>query len=198
MKHAYVIGLDYGTDSVRALLVDAFTGREIDSEVAFYPRWNKGLYSDPRVARFRQHPKDYLEALRRAVCAVTGRHADLTSDIRALSVDTTASTPCLTDKAGVPLSLHEEYAENPDAMFVLWKARPWERGVRCRCGSDCLRCRARYGQGGRCCSGQRAARCGHCGGCRCGLRSGYSGAPVRCGWQVLPEQQESCVPGAAE
>ena len=57
MEHAYVIGLDYGTDSVRALLVDALTGREIDSEVALYPRWNKGLYSDPRVARFRQHPK---------------------------------------------------------------------------------------------------------------------------------------------
>ena len=53
MEHAYVIGLDYGTDSVRALLVDALTGREIDSEVALYPRWNKGLYSDPRVARFR-------------------------------------------------------------------------------------------------------------------------------------------------
>ena len=121
MEHAYVIGLDYGTDSVRALLVDALTGREIDSEVVLYPRWNKGLYSDPRVARFRQHPKDYLEALRQAGRAVTGRHADLAPYVRALSVDTTASTPCLTDRAGVPLSLHEEYAENPDAMFVLWK-----------------------------------------------------------------------------
>ena len=121
MEHAYVIGLDYGTDSVRALLVDALTGREIDSEVALYPRWNKGLYSDPRVAHFRQHPKDYLEALRQSVRAVTGRHADLAPYVRALSVDTTASTPCLTDRAGVPLSLHEEYAENPDAMFVLWK-----------------------------------------------------------------------------
>ena len=80
MEHAYVIGLDYGTDSVRALLVDALTGREIDSEVALYPRWNKGLYSDPRVARFRQHPKDYLEALRQSVRAVTGRPAALHKD----------------------------------------------------------------------------------------------------------------------
>ena len=121
MEHAYVIGLDYGTDSVRALLVDALTGREIDSKWRSIPAGTKGFYSDPRVARFRQHPKDYLEALRQSVRAVTGRHADLAPYVRALSVDTTASTPCLTDRAGVPLSLHEEYAENPDAMFVLWK-----------------------------------------------------------------------------
>lgn len=121
MKNAYVIGLDYGTDSVRALLVDALTGREIDSEVALYPRWNKGLYCDPRVARFRQHPADYLEALRKAVGAVARRNPAEAAAVRALSVDTTASTPCLTDKAGVPLVLHAKYAENPDAMFVLWK-----------------------------------------------------------------------------
>ena len=121
MENAYVIGLDYGTDSVRALLVDALTGREIDSEVALYPRWNAGLYSDPRVARFRQHPDDYLESLRRAVGAVARRHPAEVAAVRALSVDTTASTPCLTDRAGVPLALHAKYAENPDAMFVLWK-----------------------------------------------------------------------------
>jgi len=121
MENACVIGLDYGTDSVRALLVDAVTGREIDSEVALYPRWNRGLYSDPRVARFRQHPKDYLEALRAAVGAVARRHPAEAAAVRALSVDTTASTPCLTDGRGVPLALQEKYAENPDAMFVLWK-----------------------------------------------------------------------------
>lgn len=121
MKRAYVIGLDYGTDSVRVLLVDALTGREVDTEVAVYSRWSRGLYCDPRTARFRQHPQDYLEALHRAVGAVTARHADLVPDIVALAVDTTASTPCLTDRQGVPLSLHEEHAENPDAMFVLWK-----------------------------------------------------------------------------
>lgn len=117
----YVIGLDYGTDSVRALLVDALSGAEIDSEVAVYSRWSRGLYCDSQTMQFRQHPQDYLDALCSAVRGVTDRHRELVPDIVALSVDTTASTPCLTDRQGVPLAMYDRYAENPDAMFVLWK-----------------------------------------------------------------------------
>lgn len=117
----YVIGLDYGTDSVRALLVDALTGREIDTEVAPYSRWSRGLYSNPAAMRFRQHPQDYLDALQLAVRSVTERHPEIVPQIVALSVDSTGSTPCLTDRNGVPLALYDRYAENPDAMFVLWK-----------------------------------------------------------------------------
>lgn len=121
MENAYVIGLDYGTDSVRALLVDALTGREIDSEVALYPRWNAGLYSDPRVARFRQHPDDYLESLRRAVGAV-GTPSSRGGRRRACAVGGYDGQHSLPDRSGgVPLALHAKYAENPDAMFVLWK-----------------------------------------------------------------------------
>ena len=59
----YVIGLDYGTDSVRALIVNAENGAEISTAVHYYPRWKKGLYCDPSQSQYRQHPLDYLEGL---------------------------------------------------------------------------------------------------------------------------------------
>ena len=62
MSH-YVIGLDYGSDSVRALLVDTADGRELASHVVNYPRWGKGLYCAPQQDQFRQHPQDYLDGL---------------------------------------------------------------------------------------------------------------------------------------
>ena len=71
MKKTYVIGLDFGTDSARALLVDAVSGKELDTEVVLYPRWNQGLYSDFSIAQFRHHPQDYIEVLENkpAVCS---------------------------------------------------------------------------------------------------------------------------------
>ena len=98
MKHKYVIGVDFGTDSVRALLADAMDGREMDSEVSLYHRWNKGYYCDVRHSQFRHHPKDYLESLQEAISKLTFKHKELVPDIVALSLDTTASTPCLIDK----------------------------------------------------------------------------------------------------
>lgn len=59
----YVIGLDYGSDSARALVVDVVTGKCLASSVKEYPRWKKGLYCNPKVNMWRQHPKDYLEVL---------------------------------------------------------------------------------------------------------------------------------------
>ena len=52
----YVIGLDYGTDSVRAVLVDTNNGKELASDTFWYPRWKKQLYCDATLNRFRQHP----------------------------------------------------------------------------------------------------------------------------------------------
>ena len=63
----YVIGVDYGTDSVRSVIVDTANGAEIASDVFYYPRWKKGLYCEPAKNQFRQHPLDYLEGLTESI-----------------------------------------------------------------------------------------------------------------------------------
>ncbi len=119
---AYVIGVDYGSDSVRTVLVDAANGQEVASSVFYYPRWKKLMYCDMYENRFRQHPLDYLEGLEHTIKeslekAGTGAAAK----VKAISVDTTGSTPVAVDKTGTPLALLPGFEENPNAMFVLWK-----------------------------------------------------------------------------
>lgn len=127
MKETYVIGIDYGTDSVRALLVDAATGETIADSVFSYPRWGRQEYCSPAEACFRQHPQDYLDGLRHVIGEVVAARPDAAPHIRAVSVDTTASTPCLVDRTCTPLALRPEYADDPDAMFVLWKDHTAQR-----------------------------------------------------------------------
>ncbi len=118
----YTLGVDYGTDSVRTILVDASNGNEIAGSVFYYPRWKAGKYCDPLRNRFRQHPLDYIEGLETTVREVLGKApAGVAGDVVAISVDTTGSTPVAVDRNGTPLSLVPEFAENPNAMFVLWK-----------------------------------------------------------------------------
>lgn len=117
----YVIGLDYGTDSVRALVVDE-QGREVSTAVYYYPRWKKGLYCNPSVSQFRQHPLDYLEGLEASVkMALAQAGPGVAEKVVGISVDTTGSTPVAVDPNGTPLALLPEFAENPNAMFILWK-----------------------------------------------------------------------------
>jgi len=118
----YVIGLDYGSDSVRALLVDAGDGSEIAESVFYYPRWKEGKFCDPAENRFRQHPLDYLEGLEHTIKECIAKAGDGAAEaVRAIALDTTGSTLCAVDDAGQPLALSPEFAENPNAMFVLWK-----------------------------------------------------------------------------
>lgn len=122
MSDHYVLGIDFGTDSVRTVVLDAITGKEAGVSVRYYPRWARGMYCVPVGNRFRQHPLDYLEGLDASVreaLEVAGR--GVAANVKGISVATTGSTPVFTDHSGTPLSLKSEFAENPNAMFILWK-----------------------------------------------------------------------------
>lgn len=127
MEGPFVIGIDYGTDSVRALLADAATGAVVADSVFNYPRWGRQAYCDAARSRFRQHPQDHLDGLRHVIGEVLAKHPGAARRVRAIAVDTTASTPCLTDAEGTPLALLPNYADDPDAMFVLWKDHTAQR-----------------------------------------------------------------------
>lgn len=122
VEEIYTIGVDYGTDSVRAVIIDTQSGREIASEVFLYPRWKAGKYCDPPSNRFRQHPLDYLEGLEQTVRGALEKcDRETARRVRGLAIDTTGSTPVAVNREGTPLSLLPEFAENPNAMFILWK-----------------------------------------------------------------------------
>ena len=122
MENRYVIGLDYGTDSARALVVEVETGKIIASSVKYYPRWKQGLYCYAAENRWRQHPLDYIEVLEASVKeALAQCPAGTAEKVIGMSFDTTGSTPAFVDETGTPLALKPEFAENPNAMFVLWK-----------------------------------------------------------------------------
>ncbi|RZJ70572.1 ribulokinase [Flavobacterium sp.] len=123
MSKNYVIGVDYGSDSVRSVIVDAANGAELASSVFNYPRWQQGLYCKPSENQFRQHPLDYIEGLEATIkeCLQLAGGSEVAKNIRGISVDTTGSTPVAVDAKGTPLALLPAFSENPHAMFVLWK-----------------------------------------------------------------------------
>ncbi len=118
----YVIGVDYGTDSVRSLIVNVATGEEMASAVFAYPRWKEGLYCQAAKNQFRQHPKDYIEGLAYTIkTALANSPAGVAENVVGITVDTTGSTLVAVNQEGTPLSLLPEFEENPNAMFILWK-----------------------------------------------------------------------------
>ena len=118
----FVIGLDYGTDSARAVVVNARTGETVATSVKYYPRWMDGKYCQPAANMYRQHPLDYVEVLENSVKeALSQAPAGTAANVVGIAFDTTGSTPVFTDEKGTPLALLPEFAENPNAMFVLWK-----------------------------------------------------------------------------
>ena len=118
----YVIGLDYGTDSARALIVNAENGEIIASSVKNYPRWSEGKYCNPVINQYRQHPQDYIDVLEATIKdALAESPAGTAEQVAGIAFDTTGSTPIFTDETGTPLAMLPEFADNPNAMFVLWK-----------------------------------------------------------------------------
>ena len=121
-KNSYVIGVDFGTDSVRTMIVDSQNGNCLTSSISEYQRWKQGLYCDASVSKFRQHPLDYLESLESALLeSLNSVSSDIKDKIKGISIDTTGSTVVAVNQEGVPLSLLSGYDENPNAMFILWK-----------------------------------------------------------------------------
>lgn len=119
---AHILGLDFGTDSVRAVIVNAQSGKEEANQVAYYKRWMKGQYCDPAKNQFRQHPQDYVDSMEEAAKgALAQLSADAGKEVAGIGIDTTGSTPCAVDREGTPVALKPEFQDNPNAMFVLWK-----------------------------------------------------------------------------
>ncbi|MBK8965563.1 MAG: hypothetical protein R3D58_21620 [Saprospiraceae bacterium] len=117
-----VIGIDYGTDSVRSVVVDAENGEELGSAVYFYPRWQARQFCRPVAKQFRQHPLDYIEGLEQSVkTALAAAPPGTPSRVAGIAVDTTGSTPVAVDKSGTPLALLPGFESEPDAMFIHWK-----------------------------------------------------------------------------
>ncbi len=117
----YVIGLDYGTDSVRAVLINAENGHEIAAEVHYYQRWKEKKYCDAKANRFRQHPLDHIEGLEKTIKTIVKSAKIDPKLIKSICIDTTGSSPIPVNKEGIPLSLTAGFEENPNAMMVLWK-----------------------------------------------------------------------------
>ncbi|MEX2028739.1 MAG: ribulokinase [Candidatus Curtissbacteria bacterium] len=121
MKEIYVIGLDFGTDSVRSLLVNTSNGNVKASHVFEYPRWRLQKYCDPSVNKYRQHIQDHIEGMEATIMGVLQESKIDPSTVKGLCIDTTGSSPVPVAKDGTPLCLTKIFEENPNAMMVLWK-----------------------------------------------------------------------------
>lgn len=118
---AYVIGLDYGTDSVRAVLLDTVSGKQIATAVHYYTRWKSLAYCIPIENQFRQHPLDHIEGLERTVKEVVKEAEVPAAAIKGITIDTTGSSPLPLAEDGEALAFKKGFEENPNAQMILWK-----------------------------------------------------------------------------
>src|SRR4028118_1422192 len=126
MSAEYVIGLDYGTSSVRALIVNVASGEEVGTATWGYSHGTDGvlLAHDPNLAR--QHPSDYVTGaettIKEALAQAAGNVPGFTPEqVIGIGVDTTGSTPIPVDVQGRPLAFDDRFAGNLNALAWLWK-----------------------------------------------------------------------------
>jgi L-ribulokinase len=125
--NAYTVGLDYGTNSVRCLIVRTSDGAEAGTHISGYPHGDQGVILDPRDPDLaRQHPTDYLTgaeaAVRGAIAAARAGDPGFAPErVIGLGVDTTGSTPLPVDAQGRPLAEQAKFSNDPNAMAWLWK-----------------------------------------------------------------------------
>jgi L-ribulokinase len=122
----YAVGVDFGTNSVRALVVDVADGSEVATHVYDYPSGEAGVLlnpKDPNLAR--QNPADYIDgflvSVRRALDAAERRSGFRIEHVVGIGIDTTGSTPIPVDRGGMPLALHEKFRRDLAAHAWLWK-----------------------------------------------------------------------------
>ena len=124
---AYTIGLDFGTNSVRCLIVDLANGNELGTVVHEYETGEAGIILDSADHNLaRQNPADYLKGVEVTIkAAITeAKNTDKNFEpgrIIGIGIDTTGSTPIPVDKNGTPLSTFDEFKDNPNAYAWLWK-----------------------------------------------------------------------------
>jgi L-ribulokinase len=126
MKPSYALGLDYGTNSVRAVVVDCNNGRSVGTHVADYPSGEQGVLLDPKDPHLaRQSPSDYVLGVR---ASVKGALAEAAREpgfepgrVVGIGVDTTGSTPLPVDARNQPLALDPKWKDRLAAQAWLWK-----------------------------------------------------------------------------
>lgn len=126
MSKKYTIGVDYGTQSGRAVLVDVATGKEVAAAVKDYPHGVMDEYLPDGKTKLLpdwalQHPQDYLDILSETIPAVLKEANISADDVIGIGIDFTACTMLPTDNSGKPLCFYEELKGNPHSYVKLWK-----------------------------------------------------------------------------
>ena len=126
-KPSYAIGLDFGTNSVRTLIVDVRNGDEVGTAIFNYPTGDAGIILDPKDPNLaRQNPVDWIAGIEatvpEAIAAAKKKDGKFAPEnIIGIGIDTTGSTPLPVDRAGKPLAVYKEFRKNPNAQAWLWK-----------------------------------------------------------------------------